>query len=353
MDWQTLYDMAEKREQNYLQYLNNKFSEKYFKGQNFASLREALNTIFAINYTGNNFVPDKKKSLSSYYAENALSEVVKKAYNVYFGNNKYMTDYIISMLPWTTDHGNYPQKLSQMLNAKDNKMRAGYFNEMVITENIIHSLIKQYPGIDFSVDVKNYGKGDFTLYLEGKDKITKEADISKLPNIPFDAKSNLSYFPIQSMGKLSKKVQKKVKNMLDTYTLNERIEQIYVPEEIKNFESSHYISSEEREGSTTYIYYDLPAEEVDSRILYQLLYNLLSTKVPIFVTTNNSIPEFILATELIESKMDSTKGLFLDLESNKPQEVYTTNIDSKKAKDELLKLYLKEINNLKIIGGKR
>ena len=354
MDWQTLYDMAEAREKDYLQYLNDKFAKQYFQGQTFASLRMALDAIFTDKYQGNDFVPGKRSELSSEYFKDTLGQVVGKAYNVYFSNHKRMADYIISMLPWTTDRGNHPQKLSQMRTAKTDEMRAGYFNEMVITENIMHSLISQYPGIDFTVDVKNYGKGDFTLYLDGQYKVNQSKDRTKLPYIPFDAKSNLNYFSIQSMQKLSQKVQKDVKRTLDVYMLNERIETIdYTPKEMKDIKSSYYTSSEEKGNVITYIRYDLPADKVDDCILYQLLYNLLTTKVPVFVTSNNSIPEFVLATELINSKMDFKENFFLNLESKKPQAVYSTNVNNQKAKDELLKQYLKEINNLKIIGGKR
>ena len=352
MDWKTLYDIAAAREKDYLGYLNNKFSKQYFQGQTFSSLREALDTIFANNYKGNEFVPDKKKTQSSDYVRSTLKGIVEQAYNVYFSNQKRIADYIISMLPWTTDNGNYPQKLSQMYNAKSEEMRAGYFNEIVITENIIHSLISQYPGIDFKVDVKNYGKGDFTLYLTGQSNQTN--DKTKIPHIPFDAKSNLNFFYIQSMEDLSQKVQKEIKKTLGVYMLNERIETTdYTPKEMTDIKSPYYSSSEERGNVITYIRYDLPTDKVDSCVLYQLLYNLLTTKVPVFVTTNGSIPEFVLATELIESKMDFKSGYFIELRSDKPQKTYTTDTDTKKAKDALLKQYLKEINNLKIIGGKR
>ena len=349
MNWVILEKMVSAKEDEYLEILNNRFNKKY------KTLREALTEIFITNYAGNQFVQPLYSSVGELTGNNILSSVVSDVYNILLSNFKYMEDYIFNLKAWSTKYSSNPQKRVQMSTASSSEGRAGYVNEVIITKNLIHSLQSQYPNLKFSVDVLNRGEGDFTIYFEDKNTMLglTEAQQLQQANLPFNAKTNLTSFYIHSFAQLAQTQEDEIMDHLQHITLPTKTEVIsteYVPKKFTNPKSDYYYSELDHTEEVIAIYYDIDAGLVKDHVLYELMYRLFAAKVPIFVTTGkNGYAEFLLASELIAGRKKNKLKLLADMPAD---DIGSRAQYKDKAKDELLRAYLQQIRNLKIIGGK-
>lgn len=349
MNWIVLETMVCAKEKEYLDILNNRFNTDY------KTLKEALTEIFITNYAGNSFVQPLYAKVGKLTGGNILSTVVGDVYNILLSNFKYMEDYIFNLKAWSTKYTSNPQKKVQMDNASSSAGRAGYVNEVIITKNLIHSLQSQYPNLKFSVDVLNRGEGDFTIYFEDKSTMLglTEAQQLQQKNLPFNAKTDLTSFYVHSFAQLAKTQEDEIMDhlqhiMLPTKTKIISTEQ--VPKKFTNPNSDYYYSELDHTEEVMAIYYDIDAGLVKDHVLYELMYRLFAAKVPIFVTTGSKgYAEFLLASELIENRKQNKLKLLADMPDD---DIGSREQYKDKAKDELLRAYLQQIRNLKIIGGK-
>ena len=367
LDWKPLLQMALNAEQKYLNILNKAHSTNYTK------LKDALYELYSIHYQSSNLIPEKRSKLEKQYSENVLANTTSVIYLAL--NNGKLADNIIDPEAWSSKNiqgHKKSQKLTQLkTTARSDSERAGYINEMIMAETLIHAIKNQYPDIDFKVSVTNRkGESDFSIFFDSSEQIknlktTYKNDsaafsraLSEMEYIPFDAKTNLGYFAITETKNLSNTSQDKILEMLvDTAfekTVSVSVEYDDIPKEFLDPNSEYYYSELEKGEIIEVVYFVLPRSNIHESVLYHLLYKKLKKGVPIFIGEHSHDIDFVLASEIIQRYIKDSMaygGLVYSMEDTEYQTLYTDEPEEK-AKEQLYREYLQKMRDIKIIGGK-
>lgn len=361
LNWQPLLQMALDAEQKYLNILNKAHNTNHTK------LKNALYELYSIHYQSNDLIPEKRSGLENQYRKDVLQKIVSVIHLAL--NSGKLVDNIIDPGAWSSQNKK-SQKLTQLKNARNNLERAGYINEVIIAEHLIHAIKTQYPDKDFQVRVTNSNDGDFTVFFDSSKQIknlktTYKNDpksfnkaLEGMEHIPFDAKTNLGFFAITETKKLSKTDQDKILEMLiDTAfekTISSSVEYEDIPKEYLDPNSEYYYSELEKGERIEVVYYVLPRSNIHKSVLYHLLYKKLKKGVPIFIGEHSNEIDFVLASEIIQRHIKNSMpygGLLYSMEDTEHQTLYTDEPEER-AKEQLYREYLQKMRDIKILGGK-
>lgn len=366
LNWQPLLQMALDAEQKYLNILNKAHNTNHTK------LENALYELYSIHYQNTNLIPEQRRQLRKKYSQDVLNKTTSVIY-LTLGNGQ-LADNIIDPEAWSSKIGKghkSSQKLTQLTStARSDSERAGYINEMIIAEHLIHAIKTQYPDQDFKVSVTNRGDGDFSVFFDSKEQIknlqtTYKNDskafgkaLAEMEHIPFDAKTNLGYFAITETKSLGNTDQDKILEMLvDTAfekTVSVSVEYEDIPKEYLDPNSQYYYSELEQGERIEVVYYMLPKSKLNDSVLYHLLYKKLKKGVPIFIGDYGNQIDFVLTSEIIQRYIKDTMvdgGMIYTMEGVENKTFYT-NEPKEKAKEELYRSYLQKMRDIKILGGK-
>lgn len=361
LDWTPLLQMALNAEQKYLNILNKAHNTNHTK------LKNALYELYSTHYQSNDLIPEKRSKLENRYSKDVLNNTVSVIHLAL--NSGKLVDNIIDPEAWSSQ-SKKSQKLPQLENARNNSQRAGYINEMIIAEHLIHAIKTQYPSKDFQVRVTNSNDGDFTVFFDSSKQIknlktTYKNDpksfnkaLEGMEHIPFDAKSNLGFFAITEIKALSETNQDKILEILENTafekTVSVSVEYEDIPKEFLDPNSEYYYSELEKGERIEVVYYVLPRSSIHESVLYHLLYKKLKKGVPIFIGEHSHEIDFVLASEIIQRYIKDSMvygGLVYSMKDTEYQTLYTDEPEEK-AKEQLYREYLQKMRDIKIIGGK-
>ncbi len=104
-----------------------------------------------------------------------LGKRPKEKYHSYKGEVGKIADNIIDPKAWSSENiqgHKTSQKLTQLkTTARNDWERAGYINEMIVAETLIHAIKTQYPDMDFKVSVTNRGETDFSIFFDSSEQM--------------------------------------------------------------------------------------------------------------------------------------------------------------------------------------
>ena len=366
LDWTPLLQMALNAEQKYLNILNKAHNTNHTK------LKNALYELYSINYQSNNLIPEKRSKLEKQYSEDVLANTTSVIY-LALDSGK-LADNIIDPKAWSSENiqgHKTSQKLTQLkTTARNDWERAGYINEMIVAETLIHAIKTQYPDMDFKVSVTNRGETDFSIFFDSSEQIknlktTYKNDsaafgkaLTKMEYIPFDAKTNLGFFAITEKKELAETDRNKILEMLENTafekTVSVSVEYDDIPKEFLDPNSEYYYSELEKGERIEVVYFVLPRSNIHESVLYHLLYKKLKKGIPIFIGDHDYEIDFVLASEIIQRYIKDSMaygGLVYSMEDTEYQTIYTDEPEEK-AKEQLYRSYLEKMRDIKIIGGK-
>lgn len=365
LNWQPLLQMALNAEQKYLNILNKTHNTNY------TNLKDALYELYSTNYQYTHLIPKQRTHLEKQYSEDVLSKTTSAIYLALSGGK--LVDNIIDPEAWSSKNvqgHKKSQKLTQLkTTARSDSERAGYINEIIVAETLIHAIKSQYPDKDFQVRVTNSKDGDFSVFFDSSKQIknlktTYKNDpksfsqaLGAMEYIPFDAKSNLAFFAITETKALSKTDQDKILEILEDTglekTVSVSIEYDEIPEDFLDPSSPYYYSELEEGERIEVVYFSVPKANINETVLYRLLYKKLKQGIPIFIGKTGSKIDFVLSSELVRRYIkEPMKGIAYTFEDKDYTDIVYSEEPAKQAKEELYKKYLQKMRDIIILGGK-
>jgi hypothetical protein len=362
LDWHPLLQMTLGAEQKYLNILNKAHNTNY------TNLKDALYELYSTNYQPTHLIPKQRTHLESQYVEDALSKTVS-VIHLALSSGK-LVDNIIDPEVWSSQNKK-SQKLVQLRATKQtNSQRAGYINEMIVAETLIHAIKTQYPDKDFQVRVTNTPNVDFSVFFDSSKQIKNLKTTYKndpesfskalrgMEHIPFDAKSNLGFFAITETKELDEIgdqdiILKTLENTGFEKGVSISVDYDDIPKDFLDPNSPYYYSELEKGETIEVVYFSVPKNNINESVLYHLLYKKLKQGIPIFIGKTGSKIDFVLASELVQRYMkNSTRWIAYTMEDNDWTDISYSKEPEKQAKKELYKKYLERMRDIIILGGK-